>query len=204
MTVRGKRSDQATAGLGALCRIVVVGTSGSGKTTLAGALAKRLVAPHVEFDAYRHGPNWIPTPDDLFRRNIAEALSDGKWVADGNYGVIRDLAWTRATTIVWLDYPFHVVFWRLFRRTKARAITGAELWNGNREILWRHFLTKDSLFLWALQTHWSLRKTFSEALAAPEHSHLAILRFRAPTATDAWVKSIPPAGAPGNGQGLSF
>ena len=174
-----------------LRRIAVVGTTGSGKTTLAATLANRLEAPHVEFDAYRHGPNWVPAPDEVFRRNVSEKLAGETWVADGNYSAIRDVVWTRATAIVWLDYSFHVVFWRLFRRTMARGITGAELWNGNREILWRHFLTKDSLFLWAFQTHWSLRKTVSAALVAPEHSHLNALRFRSPAATDAWLDSIP-------------
>ena len=100
----------------------------------------------------------------------------------------------RATALVWLDYPFPVVFWRLFRRTMVRSITGAELWNGNREILWRHFLTRDSLFLWAFQTHWNQRKAFSKLLAAPEYRHLAVLRFHSPKATDAWLNTIPNAG----------
>ena len=184
----------ARESLAALRRTAVVGTSGSGKTTLAAALANRLGAPHVELDAYRHGPNWTPTPDDVLRRNISDTLSREKWVADGNYSAVRDIVWTRATAVVWLDYPFPVVFWRLFRRTLARSLTGAELWNGNREILWRHFLTRDSLFLWAFQTHRRLRKTLHQALAAPEHSHLAVLRFRSPAATDFWLNSIPGAG----------
>ena len=172
----------------------MIGTSGSGKTTLAAELANRLGAPHVELDAYHHGQNWIPTPDDVLRRNISDTLSGDKWVADGNYSAVRDIVWTRATALVWLDYPFPVVFWRLFRRTMVRGITGAKLWNGNREILWRHFLTKDSLFLWAFQTHWRRRKVVPEALAAPEHSHLVVLRFRSPRAADIWLNSIPNRG----------
>ena len=191
MTLVEKQSVRES--LEALRRIAVVGTSGSGKTTLAAALADRLGAPHVELDAYHHGRNWIPTPDDVLRRNISDTLSSDKWVADGNYGAVRDIVWTRATALVWLDYPFPVVFWRLFRRTMARGITGAELWNGNREILWRHFLTRDSLFLWAFQTHWRRRKTVPEALAAPEHSHLLVLRFRSPAAADRWLNTIPEA-----------
>ena len=190
-----QRAPMMSAGAVDLRRIAVVGTSGSGKSTLAAELANRLGAPHVELDAYRHGPNWVPTPDDEFKRNIRDRLSGERWVADGNYGLVRDIVWGPATALVWLDYPFPVVFWRLFRRTMTRAITGAELWNGNREILWRHFLTKDSLFLWAFQTHWRLRKTVSKALAAPEHSHLNALRLRSPAATDTWLDSIPDVGA---------
>lgn len=90
-------------------RVVVVGNSGSGKTTLAGQLAHRFGVPHVEFDAIRHGPNWVETPDDTFREILADALSGDSWVADGNYSIARDLVWPRATSLIWLDYPFGVI-----------------------------------------------------------------------------------------------
>ena len=102
-------------------RIVVVGTSGSGKTFLARNLSQLLGVPHVEFDAYRHGPNWTETPDDIFREQLAEALQGERWVADGNYSVTRDVVWPRATTLVWLDYPMRIVLWRLFWRVFRRS-----------------------------------------------------------------------------------
>ena len=163
-----------------LTRAVVIGTSGAGKTTFARALAERMGVPHIEFDAYRHGPNWTETPDDVFRRRVADATAGGGWVADGNYSLVRDIVWTRATAVVWLDYPFPVIFWRLFRRTIRRSVKREELWNGNREQLWRHFFTKDSLFLWALKTHRRRKRGVIAALAAPEYRHLAALRLRSP------------------------
>ncbi len=169
-------------------RIVVIGTSGSGKTTLAKQLANRFNRPHVEFDALRHGPNWVETPDDTFRELLADALSGESWVADGNYSIARDVVWPRATTLLWLDYPFGLIIWRLLYRTLRRSILREELWNGNREKLWWHFVTKDSLFLWAFQTHWRRRKTFLDAFIQPEHSHLKVLRMRSPGATKKWLK----------------
>ena len=163
-----------------LTRAVVIGTSGAGKTTFARALAERMGVPHIEFDAYRHGPNWTETPDDVFRRRVADAAAGGGWVADGNYSIARDIVWTRATAVVWLDYPFPVIFWRLFRRTIRRSVRREELWNGNREQLWRHFFTKDSLFLWALKTHRRRKRGVIAALATPEYRHLAALRLRSP------------------------
>ena len=174
-----------------LARIIVVGTTGAGKSTLAAALSSRLGVPHVEFDAYRHGPNWVETPNDVFRAQISEALSAEGWVADGNYSLARGIVWPRATAIVWLDYPFPVVFWRLWRRTWSRGIRRTELWNGNREDLWRHFLTGDSLFLWQIKTHWRRRRQLTEALAQPEYAHLRVLRFRSPRQAAQWLDSIP-------------
>ena len=178
--------------LEALKRVVVVGASGSGKTTFARALASKLGVPHVEFDAYRHGPNWAETPNDIFRRNLSEALSGPVWIADGNYSIVRDVVWSRATAIVWLDYPFPLTFWRLFWRTIGRAVGRTELWNGNRENLWGHLLTGDSLLLWAIQTHWSRRRRYRKALELPEYRHLTVFRVRRPRAADALLDLIDP------------
>src|SRR5438132_8383373 len=89
---------------GPLRRVVVVGTSGSGKTTLAREIARRLSLPHVELDAVHWGPGWTEPPVELFRQRTQEALQGDRWVADGNYGKVRDLVWGRAEMLVWLDY----------------------------------------------------------------------------------------------------
>ena len=178
------------SGTDTLKRIVVVGTSGAGKTTFAGELANLMDARHIELDAYRHGPNWTETPDDIFRQKIWDALAGPKWVVDGNYSVARDIVWARATTIVWLDYPFNVIFWRLFRRTMGRAIMRTELWNGNRENLRGVFFEKDSLFVWAFKTHWSRRRSMPIAFAQPEYAHLDLMRFRSPRAAARWLHTI--------------
>ena len=174
-------------------RVVVVGSSGSGKTTFASDLASKLDVPHVEFDAYRHGPNWTETPDDIFRSQLDEALSGDRWVADGNYSVARDVVWTRATAVAWLDYKFPVVFWRLWWRTIGRSVRRTKLWNGNQENLWTHFFTKHSLFLWIFKTHWARSHRLLSAFEQPEYGHLHVLRFRSPGQTRKWLESAPTA-----------
>ena len=173
-------------------RIAVIGTAGAGKTVLAKRIAERLAVPHVELDAYRHGPNWAETPDPLFRERLARALSGDRWVADGNYRVARDVVWTRATTLVWLDYPLRIVLWRLFWRTMRRGVTRQVLWNGNRERLWEHFLTRESLFLWALKTHWNRRRTLPSAFG--EYSHLEVVHQRSPRSTQEWLRRLAAEG----------
>lgn len=174
-------------------RVVVLGTAGSGKSTLARELAQRLDAAYVELDAFRHGPNWQETPDDIFRQRARYAVSGDAWVVDGNYTLARDIIWRRAAVIVWLDYPFPLIFWRLFRRTLLRGILRTRLWNDNREDLWRHFLTKDSLFYWAVKTHWRRRKTLPAAFALPEHAHLQVIRLRGAQETRRWLADISAA-----------
>ena len=171
-------------------RLVVIGTSGSGKTTVAGQIASILGVPHIELDAYRNGPNWTITPDDLFREQLRVAVRGDEWVADGNYSVARDVVWPRATTLVWLDYPMRLVMWRLFWRTMRRGVLREELWNGNKENLWWHLVPRRSLFVWAWQTHWRRRRTMPAAIAQPEHAHLDVVRLRSPKATREWLRTL--------------
>lgn len=134
-------------------RIVVTGTTGSGKTTLAGQLARHLNAPRIELDAPHWGPDWTPVPTEEFRARVAAIVAGERWVADGNYSAVRDILWPRADTLIWLDYPLVVNYWRLLRRGTRRVVTREELWHGNRESFREMFLSRQSLFVWALQTH---------------------------------------------------
>jgi adenylate kinase family enzyme len=173
-------------------RIAIVGASGSGKSTLARAVAQRLGVPHVELDGLHWDPNWTAVPRELFRERAAVALPpDGRWVVDGNYRVVRDIVWSRADTLVWLDYPLWLVFWRLARRTLWRGIARVELYNGNRERLWEHLFTRDSLFLWLLQTHGRHRREYPALLTEPAYRHLRVTRFRRPSEAQAWLGRLP-------------
>ena len=131
-----------------MARVVVIGTSCAGKTTFARSLARMLGFPHIELDALHWQPNWIERPDDEFCALAAAALAQNSWVTDGNY--VRDLVWSRATTVIWLNYAFPVVLWRAVARTLRRALTGEELFSGNRESLRTAFFSRDSILWWVL------------------------------------------------------
>lgn len=171
-------------------RIAVVGTTGSGKTILARHLARRLRIPHVELDALYWGPAWSETPAPLFRERVAQALETDAWVVDGNYSKVRDLVWSRADAVVWLDYALPVVMWRLIARTLGRAATGEELWAGNRERLATALLSRESLFLWALKTYRRHRRDYPSVLGRREFARLSLVRLRSPRATRAWLSRL--------------
>jgi adenylate kinase family enzyme len=164
-------------------RISVVGTSGAGKTTFAARAAQRLRIPHVELDALYHGPNWTPTPEPELRQKVAQIVAQDRWVIDGNYGVVRDLVWERATTVVWIDPPLPVIMAQVIWRSVSRGITGQELWNGNRERI-RTWFSADHPIRWALSTHARRQRDFL-ALMGPHW-----VRLRSRKAAEAYLRTL--------------
>jgi adenylate kinase family enzyme len=161
-------------------RVSVVGNSGSGKTTLAAELGRRIAAPHLELDSVFQQPGWQPLPVEEFRARVAEFVAGDRWVVDGNYSSVQDLVWQRADTVVWLDPPRRRVMRRIIWRTLRRAISRAELWNGNREN-WSSFFRADptkSIIAWAWTRHHTVRARYSSAQADPANARLTFIRLR--------------------------
>jgi adenylate kinase family enzyme len=171
-------------------RIAVVGTTGSGKTTMARRIAQRLAINHVELDALHWGPDWTPAPIERFREHTAQALNGDDWVVDGNYGKVRDIVWSRADTVVWLDYPLLVILRRLAWQTLRRVFTREELWQGNRERFVAQFASRDSLFLWALRTYSRRRREYPAILQRPEYVRLTVVHLRSPRDARDWLTSL--------------
>jgi adenylate kinase family enzyme len=159
-------------------RISVVGTSGSGKTTLAILLSRTLDLPHYELDALNWLPNWRQRDADEFRKIVSEKVRGESWVMEGNYSRTRDIVWSRATTVVWLNMPFHLVFYRMIVRIFRRGLRKEELWNGNRETLARHFFTKDSMLLWVIKTHGKKRREYRALFKDDRYKQLNRIELR--------------------------
>lgn len=169
----------------------MVGSSGSGKTTVGKALAAHLGVGFVELDAVMHGPGWTQAPDDVFRRVVADRAAEDAWVIDGNYSVLaRDIVWSRATHVVWVDPPLRTVMRQVVWRSFSRSITRAELWNSNRESF-RNWLRADHPIWWALRTHRGRRLRIEEALTDPRWNHLRlrVVRLRSSREARVWPAS---------------
>jgi adenylate kinase family enzyme len=164
-------------------RIGVVGNSGSGKTTLAAGLAAALGLPHLELDSIFHQPGWEPLPRAEFRAAVTAFTAAGAWVVDGNYQAVRDIVWSRADTIVWVDPPRRQVMRQVIWRTLSRMARRAELWNGNREP-WSNLFRADpekSIIAWAWTHDRVYRERYLAAQADPAHAHLEFIRLRSRT-----------------------
>ncbi len=167
-------------------RIAVVGTTCAGKTTVAKRLAEQHGIPHVELDALHWGPGWSEPTAEEFRARVEEALSAESWVADGAYhGKLGDLVVEKADLVVWLDPPLATVLRRLGARTVRRVRSGEELWGGNRETWRGAFLSRDSLFVWALTTHRPRRARYEERLAKYD-----LVRLRSERDTEEWLARL--------------
>lgn len=171
-------------------RIVIIGTSGSGKTTLARQIAQSLHIAHIELDALHWEPHWTPAAPEVFRERVTIALADDRWVTDGNYSIVRDIVWNRADTVIFLDYPFWVVFKRLFGRTLRRSLCQEPLWGGNRETLRLSFLSQDSILVWMLKTYWRNRRRYPALFQQPEFAHLKVVHLRSPRQAAEWLRRI--------------
>lgn len=173
-------------------RIVVIGTTSSGKSTLAKALADQLALDFIELDALHWEPNWKEADLSVFRERVENAVKSDGWVVAGNYSKVRDLIWSHAEAVIWLDYPFPIVFWRLLTRTLRRGITREELWNGNRESFWVHLKlwSDESLFHWLFKTYWRRKREIPILLARPEYEHMKLIRFKHPRETEQWLETL--------------
>lgn len=173
-------------------RVAVVGTTGSGKSTLAANLARALASTYIDLDAIIWGPDWTLIADTEVRERLAMVLAEDSWVIAGNRRKSRDQIWGRADTLIWLDYPLAVILWRLWWRTWRRILFREELWGGNRERFRSQFLSRDSLLLYAVQTHEKKRVQILQDLRDPAYAHLEVKRFTSPRATRRWLETLLP------------
>lgn len=171
-------------------RIIVGGNSGAGKTTLARMLAERLDLPFVEMDSFFHGPGWTRRP--TFVADVDAFTARDAWVTDSlGYPEVVDMMWTRADTLVWLDYSRWLCEWRVLRRSLVRGALRRPLWNGNRESLLRMVTDPEHPVRWGWRHHAEKRRLVLDRLGDRRFEHLAIVALRNPREAAYWLKAGP-------------
>lgn len=108
-------------------RVVVIGNGGSGKSTFAENLAALTRAPVIDLDLLvwedGHGPK---RDEEITKRQVLEAAAASRWIIEGVYGWLAEMALPRATALIWLDLPWSLCRDGLLARGQRRGGTAAD------------------------------------------------------------------------------
>jgi adenylate kinase family enzyme len=160
--------------------VLVGGVSGSGNTTCARDLARRSGLPFHVMDALYHGPGWTRLAP--FETDVAAICASDSWVFDSHgYKDVRDLVWSRADTVVWLDHSRPVVLGRVRRRSFDRACNGTEAFDGNTETF-RSWLDPEHPVQWSMRSYRSRGRETRRRFQDPAYADMRKVRLRDPAA----------------------
>lgn len=163
-----------------LGRINVIGTTGAGKSTLAKKLAVILGHPYIEIDQIFWGPNWKKPTNREFYDNLKSFLDNHPtFILDGNYTKATALKWTYSETVIWVNLSFAQTLRQLIGRTLKRLVTQKELWpnTGNRESIYAHLFTKDSIFYWFFKTFKGNQIKFRSDTVLKQWAHIQFIEL---------------------------
>ena len=170
-------------------RVLVAGITGAGKTTFARALAGRAGLPFHEMDALYHGPGWQPLP--TFVDDVASIVAGDRWVVDSyGYQQVRELLWSRADTVVWLDFSRRVVMTRVLLRSFDRAWHRREIFNGNTEGF-GSWLDAEHPVQWAWREYAARRADLAARFADSQYAGIAKAHLRTPADARRWLDVAP-------------
>jgi adenylate kinase family enzyme len=122
-------------------RILILGSGGAGKSTLAARLGEILKLEVIHLDSYYWKPGWIETPREEWEK-VVESLTKGdSWIIDGNYSRTLEQRLKECDTVIFLDRPRWVCFWRVLkRRVKYRNRKRPDMAEGCEEKLDLEFM----------------------------------------------------------------
>lgn len=96
---------------------MVVGQPGAGKSTFARVLAMKTGLPVVHIDHIHWQPGWVERSQVEKTRLCLEAESRDHWIFEGGHSATWASRLARADTLIWLDLPLRLRFWRVIKRT---------------------------------------------------------------------------------------
>jgi len=102
-------------------RIYIIGNSASGKTSLAKQLSRLLKIKSYDLDDFYWEKKFTKKRNSKqVEKLVRKVTKQKKWIIEGVYSSCITCSLDKADLIVWLDYPAHVIIWRLLKRQVER------------------------------------------------------------------------------------
>ncbi len=98
-------------------RVMIVGGPGSGKSTLARALGAATGLPVYHMDHIHWQPGWVERTRAEKDRLTREVHARERWIFEGNHSSTYAERVSRADTLIWLDLPLGLRFYRVVWRS---------------------------------------------------------------------------------------
>lgn len=112
-----------------MTRVMVIGNAGGGKSTLCRAICAAHSLPYFAIDKIQWRPNWVRTPEDVFRQIHDDILAKDLWVIDG-YGPMNSVEQRLSScdTVIFVDHPFRIHLWWATKRQFRSLFFGSTRW----------------------------------------------------------------------------
>jgi len=95
---------------------MIIGCCGAGKSTFAKKLQQQSKLELIHLDQYYWQPNWVEPNKTVWEETVRQLANKEQWIMDGNYSGTMAIRINRADTIIYLDYPTRICFWRVLKR----------------------------------------------------------------------------------------
>jgi adenylate kinase family enzyme len=171
-------------------KIIVIGSNGCGKSTFAKKLGAKLSLPVIDLDQIFWKPNRAKLSSYEMATLIDQSLCTENWIIDGNCQTYHFAFWPKATMVIWLDYSFLRILWRVLKRTLSHIIYKLPSCGQNYDIWHRTFFSKDSSVLLFLKSYFMNKSTYPKLLKLPAYHQLRVLRFRSPAQAEKFLKNV--------------
>ena len=166
-------------------RVLVIGPCGAGKSTLSAQLGRRLDLPVYHLDRLHWQPGWVEGRSEELIEQVAAIAATDRWLIDGNYGGTMAGRLARADSVVYLDFPVLLCFWRALKRIWTwRGQSRPDMTEGCPERFDLEFL------LYILRWNHGPRLRTEAALTGFRGE---LIRLKNPRALQQWLTGLPGA-----------
>ncbi|PRY77569.1 adenylate kinase family enzyme [Yoonia maritima] len=167
-------------------RVMITGGPGSGKSTLARILGERTGLPIFHMDQIHWMPGWVQRDMDERVQMACAVEARETWIFEGGFSATYDNRASRADTLVWLDLPVMLRFWRVVRRLQRDyGQTRPDMTKDCPEVFQQETF---AFWRWIFSSRRRTRARIQRLIA--EHPHLSVHRLQSRSQVRAYIASL--------------